>query len=390
MLSAGGPNQYMFILGAIIMQDVKALVEMLEIKAETLLKSAGGQPGAEMELIKKIKAIYNMISMDVVKFRNLTDDDKKLEEFYTEIYDVVLKPIMDKLKIDVPDVMIKTVMELMQKLVTGSYRIKDGKVLALRIMTYIKKAVKDELGDDLVKMFEDLFSAITGMALGAGDEIVKLNSKARIENFINVFINILLPDLRPCIEKIKSVVDLSFELYNISGDVKKIRSFLPKLGETLGNLFGINSVQLNQVMGIIQGDPKCIKELVAPMCKIDSPVVDILFGLLKDTAGKMNSIKSLVSPAGNKVEEMDKGDWMEIMKKVKDGTADIRDLFQMIDMKGGKNGGISKNEFKDLLGKLSMNVTDHRVEEIFSKCKKKNSKSPGFLDMEGIIKIKTF
>ena len=373
------------------MGDIQTIVDMLEtlvnfsdkeMKENNSIKNLFGSSEDAKGQIQKIKVIYKIVSMTPIEFRDICANSQKLKEYFDELYDALFEPLLRKLNIPGTDIIIKTVIEMLQKIIYGTFKMADAQSLGLKLMGFIKEKVKKEIGEGLVVVFDNLFGAITGVIQQEG-KMIKLGIQVRIDKFIDVFIPLMLPDLQSSITKVKEVVNLSFELYNISGDAKKLQAFLPKLAETLGDLFGINSVQINQVMGIMQGDPKLIKELISPICKLDSPIVEILFGLMKDTAGKMNSINSLVSAPGNKVEEIDKGDWLEILKKVKDGTAEIRDLFRMIELKGGSNGGISKKEFKDLLGKLSMNVTDHRIDEIFSKCKGKNAKAPEVLSLEG-------
>lgn len=372
----------MTFLGAMIVGDIHTLIMMLEKIGKKIFGDKISPEVAE-ELIEKIKVIYSMVSYTNKDFHSLCEDKEKLSEYYDKIYRCILKPLLDSLKINVPKDLLTGILELLQKIIFNAFSANDAKTLSIKLMNFIKEKVKQELGKEVVKNFENLFFAISGISLSEENVVVYLSAKARTDLFIEVFIGILLPDMKPCLGKIKMVVDLSFRLYQISGDKEEIRAYLPELAEKLGNLFGINSEQLNLIMRIIEGDPSAIRELAAPICKIDSPIIDILFGILKDTKGKMGSIKSLLSSGAKKYEEQDRGSWLDILKKVKDGTADIRDLFQMLDMKNGKKGGITTKEFKDLLAKLSMTVTEHRIQEIFAKCKKRGSKAKDVLDNEG-------
>ena len=364
------------------MGDVHTLVLMLEKIGKKILGDQISPETAE-ELIEKIKVIYRMVSYVNKDFHSLCEDKEKLKEYYEKVYTCILKPLLDSLGINVQKDLLLSILELLQKIVFNAFSANDAKLLSIKLMNYIKEKVTLELGEAKVRNFENMFHAISGIALDKAGQVEYLGAKARTDLFIQVFIEILLPDMIPCLEKIKMVVDLSFRLYQISGDKEEIRNYLPELAEKLGSLFGINSEQLNLVMRIIDGDPTSIRELAAPICKIDSPIIDVLFEILKDTKGKMGSIKGLLTSGAKKFEEQDRGSWLDILKKVKDGTADIRDLFQMLDMKNGKKGGISAKEFKDLLAKLGMTVTEHRIQEIFAKCKKRGSKVKDVLDNEG-------
>jgi Ca2+-binding EF-hand superfamily protein len=58
------------------------------------------------------------------------------------------------------------------------------------------------------------------------------------------------------------------------------------------------------------------------------------------------------------------------MKKINKDKATIRQLFWIVDAEGDNSGSISKAEFKKLTNRLSMSLSDHRIDEIFSNLKK--------------------
>ena len=57
------------------------------------------------------------------------------------------------------------------------------------------------------------------------------------------------------------------------------------------------------------------------------------------------------------------------MKKIKEGKASSKDLFDLCDSEGDSSGQISKSEFKNLAKRLNFNLSDHRISEIYSKIK---------------------
>ena len=59
----------------------------------------------------------------------------------------------------------------------------------------------------------------------------------------------------------------------------------------------------------------------------------------------------------------------EIAKKIREGTAGVKELFDLVDREGDNNGSVSKSEFGSLLAKLDIDATTHRIDEVFSKCK---------------------
>jgi Ca2+-binding EF-hand superfamily protein len=58
------------------------------------------------------------------------------------------------------------------------------------------------------------------------------------------------------------------------------------------------------------------------------------------------------------------------MKKIDKGKATPKELFMVVDAEGDNSGSISKAEFKKLTNRLSMSLSDHRIDEIFSNLKK--------------------
>lgn len=62
-------------------------------------------------------------------------------------------------------------------------------------------------------------------------------------------------------------------------------------------------------------------------------------------------------------------DWAAMLKKIKEGTASSKDLFNMVDAAGDSSGSISETEFSTLAGRLGLKLSPHRVKEIFAKVK---------------------
>ena len=61
---------------------------------------------------------------------------------------------------------------------------------------------------------------------------------------------------------------------------------------------------------------------------------------------------------------------VEIIKKIQAGTATTHEVFVATDREGDSSGAISKQEFTALARRLNINLTDHRVNEIFASLKK--------------------
>ena len=59
------------------------------------------------------------------------------------------------------------------------------------------------------------------------------------------------------------------------------------------------------------------------------------------------------------------------MQKIEDGTASATDMFKAIDADGSNS--ISKEEYGVLSRRLGMNLSEHRINEIFASIKKGKS-----------------
>ena len=57
----------------------------------------------------------------------------------------------------------------------------------------------------------------------------------------------------------------------------------------------------------------------------------------------------------------------ELMKKIGEGKASSEEIFKAIDKDG--SGSISKDEYSVLAKRLGMNLSEHRVNEIFASLK---------------------
>ena len=90
-----------------------------------------------------------------------------------------------------------------------------------------------------------------------------------------------------------------------------------------------------------------------------------VFGKNNKTEVYGNQDLGSIMGGGKKDEEI-----ADIMKKISEGKATTHELFMAMDQAGDKSGSISKTEFKSLANKLGIQLTDHRVNEIFASIKK--------------------
>ena len=98
---------------------------------------------------------------------------------------------------------------------------------------------------------------------------------------------------------------------------------------------------------------------------------------VEDTSG--GAVSNKAKAGDNEIEE--------ILKKIQNGTATTHEVFVATDREGDSSGSISKQEFSALARRLNINLTDHRVNEIFASLKKAGgSKSDEDLDEEEFAK----
>jgi len=76
---------------------------------------------------------------------------------------------------------------------------------------------------------------------------------------------------------------------------------------------------------------------------------------------------------------------------VKDGKISVKDLFIALDQEGNGNGKVDKEEFTQMVKRLKMEFTPHRVNEIFANVKnKKLSQDNEELNLEEFEKAMTY
>eukprot|EP01017_Pseudomicrothorax_dubius_P029129 TRINITY_DN3508_c0_g4_i1.p1 TRINITY_DN3508_c0_g4~~TRINITY_DN3508_c0_g4_i1.p1 ORF type:complete len:195 (-),score=58.52 TRINITY_DN3508_c0_g4_i1:49-633(-) len=78
----------------------------------------------------------------------------------------------------------------------------------------------------------------------------------------------------------------------------------------------------------------------------------------------------------------DRAEWKEIMMRVKEGKASSKDLFRLIDMTGNSNGFVDKGEFTVMCRRLGNELSQHRVNEIFTEVKKHSNSKDTEMNVE--------
>lgn len=278
--------------------------------------------------------------------------------------------------LDKPELITQFVM-LMHYIAFGILR---KQTIALNIRA-LYDAFKGCLPSELRDFFPTVVTALSGFY---EDKAKALKSfSERRTQFLRVFVKMCVPDLYPKMAMIERLIKVANDVIKTGGSIEQLEGQSDQLAEDIGALTGVNTDLLRGIFGIVKGTPSALIDFVAPVCKIDVKVLKSLQGILFNGLKCLTSVKKESSKKQKDVDDVERSSWQSLMKKVNDGEANVRELFQLVDMEGDKSGGISISEFSMLMKKLNMPMTDHRVAEIFSRCKSKNSKSQNELDIQG-------
>lgn len=365
------------ILGAILRPTIELLLRCIE----RFFTEKGKADDKKQE-----EATRNIVSAFVKLVQALADATK--QPIWEKVSDVAPKVIemffafQSNLSKAQPKAMKIEVMKLIISLMNSQMGDNsDQKVLVLDIMTLA-------FGTDLRSWPEKLKS---GKKL---DEL-KLTVDFTVQDRIRIFFNNILPSFFPGIkeyfpkadsfEKIIEIYNkFSTDFRNNMHDPQKVKDLfiyiIPLLSEfkimppTIGKpLIAILDGKVQDAKGLIPllfpDNPKKIEQIQKNL--------EILITFKEILNGNFDSLNQIALPPSimAQKEEANSNDaWVEIMKKIKEGTATPKDLFIAVDQAGDKSGSISEEEFLGLARRLGLQLSNHRVKEIFAKVKGKKVK----------------
>ncbi len=185
---------------------------------------------------------------------------------------------------------------------------------------------------------------------------------------LEFMVMVFIPDLKPFASLLMRLVNLIFALFE-NHSFKEIGAVLTANIESFGHLFGVNPQLLKGIIGILNGDYVAMAEMAAPIADIDPQVITKVIGFLEDVKSTLfdyDRRNRVLAKNKDKKGEMKEDQWKDIMQKIQEGTATYKELFQMVDQEGDGSGGVSKEEFKAMLWRLQVKMSDHRVAEIFT------------------------
>lgn len=195
------------------------------------------------------------------------------------------------------------------------------------------------------------------------------------------------------IDLLCAITGTNRELVQLTKDPKKkkgvIKSVISKLGSILGGdkedkidaedeikpvLLELQITEIEAIFKLSQFDISYMNPLLERL-DCDTQKIRLFFKTIETVKkwsvfGKSFALQDDEPIAKAKAGE---SELAEIVKRIQDGTATTHEVFVATDRDGDSSGSISKQEFSALARRLNINLTDHRVNEIFAALKKGSS-----------------
>lgn len=202
----------------------------------------------------------------------------------------------------------------------------------------------------------------------------------------------VIPDLQYYISEdeinqvIKVITTLERDFMHSLKDPQKLRDIAKEICSVLAHFGIVDKELIKGVIALLNNQLDQSKDLVRALLrhKLSEEKIDQAFNymiearnLIVDTLGKLGmapkAIQEGEKSSGGK--KLDPENWDKILAKIKSGEANSNDLFKVVDEAGDGNGSINESEFHQLSKRLGLNLSKHRIKEIFAKVKGKASGS---------------
>jgi len=246
---------------------------------------------------------------------------------------------------------------------------------------YAKKLVE---GD---KSMEDASSDLIGAArliattIADGKSLSHSKMSDTTLRILGALLRLLMPFLPDTLERpLKAMLQVFIELAVLQAN-PTLEAFTTQMPDIIDNIREALSVPGHNIRGIFalaRGDWAEAADLCRPFCDLDAAVFDQMSRLLPMVQKTMASGKEIIENLQSEGfdDEVKRNSGLQsrlkrISQNVAQGKGTTNDLFDMIDV--DRNGGISREEFKICTVRLGLKLSDHRILEIFSKCKKKKA-----------------
>jgi len=357
------------------------MINMNELKYKAMTS-----PGNEAKLMQYVEKIDKRFVKPLIAYLNNVIDERLVyleKRSYQDEKTQIEKAALEKARPILANTDFMTcIVSLMHHFMYGT---EQKSVLANDINSLLN-SLSSKLSQKLKEIVPILSFALTGYKFGKISSSDSEKSDERKNALIVAFIDICMPSLKPKTELILRLISFTMYLAKHGSRSAKIKEDIPKIAEDLGDLLGINNELIQGLFGIMDGNISAIVKFVAPVCKISPESIETIMNLLQGAKRLVNAVTA--EPKKTQKDDVENSLWVDLMKKVNEGKAGTRELFQLTDKMGDSSGGISVPEFEMLMNKMNMHMTTHRINEIFSRCKSKTSSKPSDeLDISGIFII---
>ncbi|KAL4476315.1 hypothetical protein ABPG74_010048 [Tetrahymena malaccensis] len=183
------------------------------------------------------------------------------------------------------------------------------------------------------------------------------DSKEQIDKMINTITSIL-----------QSILDRPFQSINDSNLVKEVLKLMKYSSK--GN---IDLSIIEDVIAILTGDHQRVFNLLKKFEIVDENKIALIqrtFNQVADMPIFKQQHKAIADSRAKGYPDKIK----EILKKHQEGKVVIADVFLAVDAEGDNNGAVSIDEFQSFVRRLGMELSRHRVYEIFASIKNQKLK----------------
>ena len=108
--------------------------------------------------------------------------------------------------------------------------------------------------------------------------------------------------------------------------------------------------------------------MAAPIADISPEVITKLLTFIKEiksVLSKYNRRRNLLVLKLQNQRDI-REQYRDISQRIKQGKGSYEELFVLVDQEGDGNGYISKSEFKTMIWRLQVKLSDHRIDELFA------------------------
>jgi len=197
--------------------------------------------------------------------------------------------------------------------------------------------------------------------------------KAPVAKIVESIFELLLPFVGPGLQNpIFAILEVVTHLGEVMSD-PTMRSFLkhaPFIADGISKALGAPAEQVNGVIALAQGKWEGATDLCKPFCDLDPKLLDNMMRFLPVVKRTVTSGNELVENLKGNIEQKE-----HIEQRVKQISSNVEnlkgtctDLFDLIDL--DRNGTISLQEFRLCTNRLGFHLSEHRILEVFSNCKK--------------------